>query len=318
MASDLDVGVDMHPPQCPRSVFLGRVGERSPPGALALLAHAVPAPGQCLAGPLLALDPSGCDGGVHLGERAACLGAEPGQHPACDDVDAPRNVGVVSGPSSAGGDAGHARVLGEIGVGALAGRRVAMGVADSRLEGIGPQDLGDATKGVEGAHVGGEPVWHALAPGGFGTGRGGGPKDGDAEGSVMGLAGVRVHHRHALPGGVHTEGFAGPVVWAHAHLEPSCPLAIRRTAGAVREALRGDRLVCLPPQAQGNALAFEGPLPRGPVGHGSLCRGPFFRGGSGTESSLQGRIISGCRQRPGPPGDRGPLQRLGHGWAAAP
>ena len=94
MASDRDVGVDMHPPQCPRSVFLGRVGERSPPGALALLAHAVPAPGQCLAGPLLALDPSGCDGGVHLGERAACLGAEPGQHPACDDVDAPRSCVV--------------------------------------------------------------------------------------------------------------------------------------------------------------------------------------------------------------------------------
>src|SRR5712691_3453637 len=82
----------------------------------------------------------------------------------------------------------------------------------------------------------------------------------------MDFAGLAIDDRDALTGIVDKKLLSRAMALAHDQAELAGPGAIRLAEPAVLEALRRGGLVFLPQQEQGNALAFELVVHRGPVG----------------------------------------------------
>ena len=83
---------------------------------------------------------------------------------------------------------------------------------------------------------------------------------------------------------------------------------IRRTELAVLEALGGGGLVFLSHNGeQGDALAFDLPVHRGPVGHGAPRRRRAMR--RHKQLAFQGGLIQSRWERPGEPGQPAPAAR---------
>ena len=100
----------------------------------------------------------------------------------------------------------------------------------------------------------------------------------------MDFAGVAVDDRDALAGIVDKELLPRAMALPHDQVELAGPGAIRLAKPAILEALRRGGLVFLPQQEQGDALAFELVVHRGPVG-GQGVTGPVAGDGGNSRCS---------------------------------
>jgi hypothetical protein len=89
---------------------------------------------------------------MHLHEREAGVGPEPGTHPALHDGDTDLHLGLSAGLGSARRDDGKALRLCEGRIGAMERGFRAVRTDHGRLEVVGDDPLGDPTEGRKGPH----------------------------------------------------------------------------------------------------------------------------------------------------------------------
>jgi hypothetical protein len=209
----------------------------------------------------------GSASGMNFSEREEGVVPEPGQYPTLHDVDADLHLGLIAGLGRAGGDEGKTIMPGEGRIGAIALRFIAVGPGHGRLEVIGDDDLGDATKGGTGPDMGADPVGPTLGPGRLGIGGVRGPKDRYEDRHFRPFPAVAVDHRNARPGVINTELLPRAVGLAQHQSKVLRPGSRSVTKPAVRQAVGRGRLLFLPQQKQRDALPCEFALDGGPIRH---------------------------------------------------
>jgi hypothetical protein len=242
------------------------------------------------------LEGAGSEGGqegaerrVDLGQREAGVGPQPGDHPALHPVHPHFDLGLVRWLGRAGGDHGDPLRGCEIGRRALARGLRAMGAGHRSLAVVGDDDVGPATEGGTGPHMGANPVRETLRPRGVDRGRVGGAQDRHTARRLTHLTGTAVDDRDALAGIVDTELLPRALGLPQDQVERAGPGALRLADPAVLEALRRGGLVCLPQEEHGDALAFQRVVHRGPVGS-ARCEGADGWGWRKQPRCQRGRI----------------------------
>jgi hypothetical protein len=222
---------------------------------------------------------------------------EPGQSPACHDVPPDLHLRLIPGLGRASGDDGHAIMLREGGVGAIALGFIAVGTGHSRLEVIGDDPLGHPAEGRTGPSMRADPVGQTLGLRGLGVRVVRCPQDGDEHRPLRHLPAAWVDDGEPLAGIINKELLPSAVALPQNQVERARPGAIALTASAVLKALGCGALVLLPPQAHDAPLAFQRVVPCGPVRRWPRREGSDRVGGN--YQPLQGGLI-----KSGGPGPR--------------
>ena len=128
------------------------------------------------------------------------------------------------------------------------------------------------------------------------------------------LAGESIHHRHRLPGIIHKQSLAGPMVLAHDDVQLVLPGTVALTEPAVLETRRIGLLILLPQQKLGDTGAAQLGVYLMPVRHRPLLGRHFRR--RRKQPLLQLGVAERFGQGPAQVGGFETLQVLADGGAA--
>ena len=164
---DLDVVVDVDPDLLPLGEHVALGGQRAKCRTLKLLEHRAPRPRELAERALVEPFQQPGDGGVELGERAV---TQRGQDPALHDLHGDLHLRLVARAPCPGGQHRHAVVAGQVVVGRVDVRLVAMGAAHGRAQIVWNDQFRTAPEELERANVRCRPVREGLGPGRLGEG----------------------------------------------------------------------------------------------------------------------------------------------------
>src|SRR5579875_758614 len=137
-------------------------------------------------------------------------------------------------------------------------RLVAAGAADAGLGIVGEDQLWTTPQEFEGAEVSAEPVFQALAPGGFSIGVLAGPQHGNEDRSLTDRPALGVMDGKGVPGIIHEELFAGLMLLAQHDIQTAAPATVELAEAAVAIALGVVLAVFLPQPCQRQVtMGFE-------------------------------------------------------------
>src|SRR5580658_7123304 len=227
--------------------------------------------------------------------------------PALDSLDAHFDLGLVARLTNPRRQDRKTIMLGEVLVARVEIRLVATGAAHAALEVIRHDRPWCAAEVLERPHMSGEPVGDRLGQSCFDIGVVTGAECRDEHLGDLDLARVAIHHRHRLAGIVDKELLARHVLEAHDRVLPTEPGVIVAAEGAVLAAIGMRRLVLLPEQHPGDALARQLTLDRLKVRRRVTRR----RGPARVQPLLQ-LVVVEIGQRPRQTRRARPLQALLH------
>jgi len=258
------------------------------------------------------------NGGVQIGEGKERAMPQDRQDPALRDLDTHLHFGFVGGGGHAGGNDHRTIMAGELSVGTVDLRLVAVGDRDAALQIVRHPDGGTTLKVVEHPHVRADPRRQILAPRGFGIDQAARAEDADEELDHDLLAGLRIDQVRARAGEIDEQLLARAMHLAHRRLERPRPPAIPVTKLAVGIPARVLGAILHPQQRERHARFLQllvelRPLRDDPVADGR-------NGGSRKQARFQRGVIQivgqGPRQACGRralqiPGDRPQPHRTG-------
>ncbi len=306
---DHDVVVGGHPDGLPLGEDVGAVGQRAQRRPVELLELRAPRPRELAERPGVEPFEQPGDRRVELGQREERAVAEGGEDPPLDHLNGHLRLRLVPGPPHPRGQHRHAVVAGEVVIGRVQVRLVAVGVADPRAKVVGDHQLGAPAVELEGAHVRRRPVRQGLRPRRLGEGVARRPEDRHEDLRPPLLAGLAVDHRHRLPGVVDEQLLAGAVVLAHHQVELPGPGPVLLAEPAVLQALGVALLVLLPEQRQRHALAPQLPVDLAPVRQRPLRAARRRRR---KQPTLQSGVLDRLGYGPTQPRHLGAAQVLAH------
>ena len=306
---DLDVVVDVDPDLLPlgEHVTLGR--QRAEGGAVELLEQRTPRPRELAERARVESFKQLRDGGVELGQREERSVAKRGQDPALHDLHSDLHLRLVPRAPGPRGQHRHTVVVGQVVVGRVDVRLVALGAAHGRAQVVRDHQLRTASEELERANMRCRPVGKGLRPDRFGEGVARRPEHRDEHLRVALLAGLAVYHRDGLTGVVHEHLLARTVLLAHHHVERrrKCPVPLAELA--VLQPLGVGRLVLLPQQRERDPFATKLAVDLAPVRQRTPCRA---RRRSRKQPVLKLPIVERLRQRPTKTVHLGPADVLAH------
>ena len=309
MPVDLDVVVDVDPGLLPlgEHVALGR--ERAKGGTLELLEQRAPRPRELAERARVEPFEQPGDGGVELGEREERSVAKRGQDPALYDLHGDLHLRLVPRAPGPRRQHRHAVVVGQVVVGGVDVRLVAVGAAHGRAQVVRDHQLRTAPEELERANMRCRPVGKGLRPGRLGEGIARRPEHGDEHLRLALLAGLAVHHRDRLTGVVHEHLLARTVLLAHHHVERRRERPVPLAELAVLQSLGVGRLVLVPQQREGDSLATKLAVDLAPVRQRTARPA---RRRSREQPVLKLPIVERLRQRPAKTLHLGPADVLAH------
>ena len=293
---NLDVIIDVDATRLPFRQLVARLRQREERRPIELLKERTSADtGDLHRAFVDGVDPL-ANGGVQIGEGKERAMPQDRQDPALRDLDTHLRFGFVGGCGHAGGNDHRTIMAGELSVGPVDLRLVAVGDRDAALQIVRHPDGGTALKVVEHPHVCADPRRQILAPRGFGIDQAARAEHADEELDHDLLAGLRIDQVRARAGEIDKQLLASAVHLAHRRLECAHPPAISVTKLAVGIPARVLGAILQPQQRKRHARFLELLVELGPLGDHPVTG--VWDGGPRKQARFQRRIIEMLGERP--------------------
>ena len=264
---DLDVIVDVDPHPLPGGVDVRGQGQRAQCRTIDRLEGLASRTGQFPEGPLIEPFQQGGDGRVQLAQAEEGLVTQGRQDPALDDLHPGLRLGLIPRFAHPRRHHGHAVVVGQLQIGGIEIRLVAMRLAHAAAQIVRDQQGRHPLEVGEGPYLRADPVGQTLRPGRLGIGVVRGPEHRHEDRRGAELPAGRIHDRHRLPGIVDEQLLPSTVGLAHHHVERAAPVFVALAEPAVAEALGVLRPVLLPQQHQRHTGTAQLVMHHRPVRH---------------------------------------------------
>ena len=314
MAVDLDMVIQARPAAPPLRVGIRRIRHRQQGLALHCLEQCAAAGAEVAHGPVVEVRDQLADCAVQLGQGVEPAMAEPGQHPALDDLDADFHLGLVARLAHSGRQDRRAVVGRHVLVGSADAWLVAAGGGHTSLEVVADNLPRHPARAGECTNVAADPIRQRLCPARLGVGEIGCAQHRHEDLRPPGLAGGAVNHLRRLPGVIDEQALPGWMGLAHRRRKSAAPAPCQVAEPAVAVAIRLLGAILLPQQQKGHAGAAQLGVDAGPL---RLRPQRLHRcEGRREELALQRHVIQRRRHRPRDADHGGPAQILGHRVAA--
>jgi len=196
-----------------------------------------------------------------------------GQDPAFHQQHAGFDFRLVFRLANPGWDHGHAVMARHLGVGRLDIRFVTAALGDSRFQVIGYQNFRASAEKLKGPHMGADPVRQTLGFHRFRIGVVGGAQHRHENLHLTHLPSPGIGDGQGLTAEIDEQLLAGPMGLTHHQIASLPPGLVAVAEPGILKTFRVCRLVLLPQQRQGHALATQLGLHLWPIRNRALITG---------------------------------------------